>query len=72
MDKKTLFQKINQPNFKYDKAQMNKWVRALPVSAKLKPSKIKKGDVFMHPIFQHPYNIFRKEIRLLGLYIDDI
>jgi hypothetical protein len=32
------------------------WLKAMPsTTAKVKPTQYKVGDVFMHPIFHHPY-----------------
>lgn len=54
MTKDVLLQKINDSRYQYDKTQLNSWVRALPSRAKISPSVIKAGDVFMHPMFMHP------------------
>jgi hypothetical protein len=54
MDKSVLIEKIKAGNF--TPQQLLGWVHALPgSSATRKPVKNKVGDVYMHPIFQHPY-----------------
>ena len=54
MDKSTLKEKVLKGN--YTKEQMLGWISALPGSTgSHKPSSIKVGDVYMHPIFKHPY-----------------
>jgi hypothetical protein len=54
MDKSILIEKIKTGN--YNKEQLLSWVQCLPGStASRKPRKNKVGDVYMHPVFQHPY-----------------
>ncbi len=54
MDKQTLLDKVKKGN--PDNAQIIRWVECLPgSSATSKPTKNKIGDVYMHPIFKHPY-----------------
>ena len=54
MDKVQLTEKIKTGN--YSKEQLLAWVQCLPGStATRKPTKNKVGDVYMHPVFQHPY-----------------
>jgi hypothetical protein len=60
MDKTTLLEKIKNKNFSQE--QLIGWVTALPGSNKTrKPSKDKRGDVYMHPIFLHPYVLLEKK-----------
>ena len=54
MRKEQLIELINNPNYKFDLAKLNSWVNALPTES-LTPNTIKIGDVYMHPIFKHPY-----------------
>lgn len=54
MDKVTLLEKLNDPKYKYDNDLLKKWIKHLP-SGVLLPNDIKRGDVYMHPIFSHPY-----------------
>jgi hypothetical protein len=59
MDKHTLLQKIKSGN--YNQQQLLSWVGCLPgTSASRKPKFTKVGDIYMHPIFQHPYLILDK------------
>jgi len=57
MDKKTLIDKIS--NDEYTKEKLISWVGSLQIGTR-KPDHFKKGDVFMHPIFRHPYILLRK------------
>ena len=64
MDKAQLLDKCNgltKDNF--DKSKLLAWVQCLEGSANAnkKPSSYKKGDVFMHPIFTHPYVLLEKK-----------
>ena len=44
-----------------DRDKIIAWVDSLPtLSSKVMPSEHKVGDVFMHPIFQHPYVLMSK------------
>lgn len=43
----------------YTKEKLISWLEALPRTA-LKPSRFVVGDVFMHPIFRHPYILLKK------------
>lgn len=55
MDKETLLAKVKGT---YTQAQLIKWVECLESSygtSKPKPKTNKIGDVYMHPIFNHPY-----------------
>jgi hypothetical protein len=59
MDKHTLLQKIKSGN--YNQQQLLSWVGCLPgTSTNRKPKFTKVGDIYMHPIFQHPYLILDK------------
>ena len=54
MDKLQLQEKVKSGN--YSKEQLLSWIGCLPgTSAARKPKRNKIGDVYMHPIFQHPY-----------------
>lgn len=64
MNKAELIDKVNgitKDNF--DKGKLLAWVQCLEGSANAnkKPSSYKKGDVFMHPIFTHPYVLLEKK-----------
>lgn len=60
MDKATLIEKIKLKNYSHD--QLLGWVNALPGSSTTrKPSEPKVGDVYMHPIFLHPYILLQKQ-----------
>lgn len=55
MDKTTLIDKIKTTN-NPSKDVLLSWVTSLPGSvATRKPKRNKVGDVYMHPIFMHPY-----------------
>jgi hypothetical protein len=54
MDKKILTEKVKKGD--YNKGQLLAWIATLPGSSgSAKPSSLKVGDVFMHPVFKHPY-----------------
>jgi hypothetical protein len=64
MDKVQLIEKVKlmshlpQP----DRDKILGWVNALPnSSSKVTPKEFKIGDVFMHPIFVHPYILLEKQ-----------
>jgi hypothetical protein len=60
MDKSTLIEKIKLKNYSHD--QLLGWVNALPGSnITRKPSESKVGDVYMHPIFLHPYILLEQQ-----------
>lgn len=64
MNKADLLDKVNgltKDNF--DKAKLIAWVQCLEgsTSANKKPTSVKKGDVFMHPVFTHPYVLLEKK-----------
>lgn len=68
MDKVMLIEKVKSGN--YSKEQLLSWIGCLPApSEKRKPKFSKVGDVYMHPIFQHPYILLEKKegIWLCGL-----
>ena len=72
MDKYILLDKIKKGNFTPD--QLTTWVQSLPgSSATKKPSKNKVGDVYMHPVFQHPYVLLEKkgDVWICGLFTTD-
>ena len=59
MDKVTLIEKIKSKNYTHE--QLMSWVGCLPGSStNRKPSFNKVGDVYMHPVFQHPYILLEK------------
>lgn len=43
----------------YTKEKLISWLEVLP-KATLKPSRFNVGDVFMHPVFRHPYILLKK------------
>lgn len=58
MEKSVLLKKING---EYTKDQLVSWVSSLPGSTGTKKPDISKvGDVYMHPIFGHPYVLLQK------------
>ena len=61
MTKKEIIEKIGDGNCSMDKVLG--WVRCLPSNEKgsyvVPPPDVQVGDVFMHPIFTHPYVILR-------------
>lgn len=64
MDKKKLIEKIKNGEISketFDQSKLINWINALPgtSTAKNKPSYNKCGDVYMHPIFQHPYILLK-------------
>ena len=68
MDKGVLLEKIKKGG--YSQQQLLSWVGCLPgSSSNRKPSFSKVGDVYMHPIFQHPYILLKNQegIWLCGL-----
>lgn len=59
MDKIILLEKINKGN--YTEQQLKAWVGCLPgTSFNRKPKFNKVGDIYMHPIFNHPYILLAK------------
>ena len=43
------------------KSKLISWTKGLPRSgSQTRPTKIKLGDVFFHPIFMHPYVLLEK------------
>jgi hypothetical protein len=60
MDKNILIEKIKTGN--YSQQQLLTWVQCLPgTSANRKPKFSKVGDIYIHPIFQHPYILLDKK-----------
>lgn len=58
VDKLELKEKIKSG--KYDQVKLLAWVECLPsTTTKVKPATNKIGDVFMHPIFGHPYVLLK-------------
>ena len=59
-NKSIIIEKIKKGN--PTKEQIISWVQALPgSSATRKPIRNKRGDVYMHPIFKHPYVLLEKK-----------
>jgi hypothetical protein len=60
MEKEEIIKRIKDGEKNTDK--ILSWVTCLPNStSSRKPTVIKVGDVFMHPIFRHPYVILQKK-----------
>lgn len=58
MTKETLLEKLNGS---YNSTQLRSWVSALaPSPPKIKPIRLKVGDVFHHYIFDHPVVLVKK------------
>ena len=63
MDKDNLIRLVSSEDG-YTKEQLIKWVKALPAYTRSRsPSDYKIGDVFMHPVFSHPYVLLNKSKR---------
>ena len=73
MDKAQLVEKIKGKNYTHE--QLIGWINCLPGSTGTKkPTVNKVGDVFMHPIFLHPYVLLEKNkdgIWICGLLTTD-
>jgi hypothetical protein len=73
MDKKQLSEKVKKGN--YTPEQLLNWIQCLPGSSGThKPTKNKVGDVYMHPVFMHPYVLLEKKkdgIWICGLLTSD-
>jgi hypothetical protein len=72
MDKQSLTEKIKKGNYTPD--QLLTWVSCLPGSSGTKkPTKNKVGDVYMHPVFQHPYILLERknDVWICGLFTTD-
>lgn len=60
MDKNILLEKIKQG--KYTHEQLLSWIPSLPgTNSDRKPKYNKIGDIYMHPIFNHPYVLLKKQ-----------
>jgi hypothetical protein len=60
MEKEEIIKRIKEGEKNTDK--ILSWVTCLPNSTgSRKPTIIRVGDVFMHPIFRHPYVILEKK-----------
>jgi len=59
MEKKELYDKVLDGD--YDTKKLLGWINSLPNTRMSPPDKIKKGDVFMHPIYKHPYVFLEKK-----------
>lgn len=68
MTKEELLEKIKQS---HNSAQLRAWIESLPVGhAKIKPIKLKTGDVFFHQAFGHPIVLARRNKgRWIGLML---
>jgi hypothetical protein len=72
MDKKLLLDKVKKGNYTSD--QLLNWIQCLPGSTGThKPSINKVGDVYMHPVFQHPYVLLERkgDVWICGLLTTD-
>lgn len=58
-NKGDIISKIKKGNYTPD--QIVKWIQSLPDKSNRKPSISKKGDVYMHPVFKHPYVLLEKK-----------
>jgi hypothetical protein len=70
MDKATLIKTIKEAKEMPSKDKLLAWIACLPgTSSVRKPAKNRVGDVYMHPIFQHPYVLLenRKTYWVCGL-----
>jgi len=69
MDKSNLIEKVKSG--KYSHEQLIGWIQSLPgtYSGKRGPAEFKKGDVLMHPVFNHPYVLLehRRGLWVCGL-----
>jgi len=60
MHKVAIIDKIKKGGYK--QVDLIKWIQGLPgSSASRKPTRNKKGDVYMHPVFKHPYVLLEKK-----------
>lgn len=58
MDKQLLLKKLKEGN--PDKKKIIAWVENLPETVgRIKPTFPIRGDVYMHPIFKHPYVLLK-------------
>lgn len=68
MDKATLLEKVKKGD--YTKEKLEAWITCLPGSLSTRKPRVNKvGDVYMHPIFTHPYVLlkFKKGVWICGL-----
>ena len=64
MNRDELFAKV-QSTQTLDKDKLLGWINSMPkTGGKVVPSSYKVGDVFMHPIFQHPYILLENKNKL--------
>lgn len=61
MKKNELLEKVQNRDYKYNRGQLISWVQELPNSYILEVNQYKAGDVFMHPIFKHPYILLERK-----------
>jgi len=62
MKKCYIIEKINSDDYIFDPIKLTSWLDCLPKTRHLEaPTTIKAGDVFMHPIFKHPYVVMRRK-----------
>jgi hypothetical protein len=60
MDKSQLLERLKEKEMP-SREKLISWVQCLPgSSSSKKPKRNKVGDVYMHPIFQHPYILLEK------------
>lgn len=60
MTKDEIIEKVNNTeNLKKDK--LLGWLRSLPSRTNIIPQRNKIGDVYMHPVFLHPYVLLKKK-----------
>ena len=58
MTKDVLLSRIDNGDF--DAARLRKWIKALPGSnGSHEPAESRVGDVYMHPVFKHPYLLLK-------------
>ena len=61
MNREELLDKVNDTQV-LDKQKLIAWIKCLPnTGMKVTPSSVLVGDVYMHPIFQHPYVLLKKD-----------
>jgi hypothetical protein len=61
MDKFELIKKLEGLGSSLDKSKIMAWVKCLPgTCSNRNPTKFKRGDVFIHAIFNHPYVLLKE------------
>lgn len=64
MNKLNLIDKVNlMTKDNFDKEKLKSWIMCLEGTStgRVNPTVYKKGDVFMHPVFKHPYVLLEKK-----------